>query len=190
MARWWEIVVPAAGALIAGLSGAWLQAQSSVKVLKQQGQAELDRLVAAQRHEDERRWIETRKSIYVEYLSIYEEWAKSQRRWFSQPLTLPTGTALDSDRPTPRFDYAGALQKMNTLNAEMELLASPTTKQAADQLFTVLFANQILKVAGDLPTTPKVLGPVEDALKALKASMRSDLGVVLPGEDAGDPGDG
>ncbi|MEU5943168.1 hypothetical protein ABZ807_29295 [Micromonospora sp. NPDC047548] len=183
MAKWWEIMVPAAGALLAGLMGAWLQARSSVKLLKQQSQAELERLAVTQRHEDERRWLEARKETYIGLLSIFEQWTGSLRRW-ADPLaaTLRDGKVVHADeRP---FDYATAREKMIALDGEMELLASPTTKDAVQQVTAMLLVAEMLRADSDKPGMRGALDSAMDELAKLKNSMRSDLGVVLPSGEA------
>ncbi|MBG6099808.1 hypothetical protein ACLQ3D_20950 [Micromonospora vinacea] len=147
--------------------------------MKQQQQAEQERAVALQLREDDRRWVEQRKSLYTATLAAFTEWVRDVRDWGGTPF--PGESAEEAHRnylARRTFHYRQAANQLDPVMMEVELLAGQSVQGAAEALYAQLIAVEAVRVGDEPPTGSTMLAEVERRFEALKVAMRADLGVA------------
>jgi hypothetical protein len=187
MARWWELAIPGASTVAAGLAGAWFQSRSSIRLLGHRHAAEKDREHAQRQHEDERRWVSERKALYAEVLAVYEEWIVDVRAWDDPVPWLDRELAHQEYLAARKFDYRQAFDRLRGPLAELTLLASDKVRESSDALLAQLIAIEAFRSDGRQSEHRHMVQEAERRRSRLIAAMRNDLGLAWEERQVRDP---
>ncbi|GAA4981382.1 hypothetical protein [Actinopolymorpha pittospori] len=162
MATWWELTIPAAGGLLAGWGGSWLQMRAQLKALKVQN------LHALRERREERAWQDSQherddwQRRREQRHAAYQAFAVSAREvtaaiWEAHELKRKFEPPNKSDPLDPKV--TAAVDRCNRLRIELmdtwiavRLIGPREVREAAAQWYTVLQFDPIIPHPANYPT--------------------------------------
>lgn len=155
------------------LAGSWLTARRDDR----RQAREIEREHNGWNREDERRWVEQRRAIYVQYLEAVRPWMHHARHWtgpFLEPKAI-TKEGLQNDEGV--FDFTTVSRSISALESELTLIASEDVRKSARQLHAQLIAFEATLISGELRAIDVMGRNCEHPYDRLVWSFRMDLGV-------------
>lgn len=155
------------------LAGSWLTARHDDRRWERELNQEHDRW----RREDDRRWADERRKVYAQYLAAIDPWIQRTRHW--KPPYFDADVTSDQLREQePDFDVHAVIGETDGPSADIQLIGSEETTEAARSLVAQLLAFEACHIAG---YTRDVLGGMaqecEKRFNKLQAAFRTDLGI-------------
>jgi hypothetical protein len=157
------------------LTGSWLTARRDDRRYTREIEREQDRW----NREDERRWVEQRRAIYVQYLNAVDPWMRHARHW-AGPYWELDATKESLQKEEGVFEWMTASENILALESELILVGSESVRDAARSLHAQLIALEATLIASELKSISVMADNCELPYDRIVWAFRTDLGVSTP----------